>query len=268
MGVILKKNAYRDQIKRVVAHPELHFTEQKQRLSSLTCTYSASNVECYAVPQGHVNLSEFFDESIADLSRENCVKEQQAVDRAYPKSFYGSVVDWISGLLGKSHRCVDVIVFVSKHNDECDLQWETYKKLFVENHCSVKRVTNEHALPMKIKELNPILVHCLNPVRANPINNQCVRVATFDYDESGAVANIASQVSFSACGYDGSVREYQASMLFFKRFYGLLLSGEPVIRSYQSLLPLVDLPPKQYLSARAKGCDQIAFQKYINPSKY
>lgn len=262
------KNNYRELLKRTEPIPKLSFTGKRRSPASVMRTYVGTVQEYRPAPLGHVDLAAPFEDCIMEIAQEVSEKTMRAVDLEYPTSFWERLLDRGMRLLRLRHELIDVLVLANKGDQRHEFAWNTYKRLFERYNCKVKRVTSEMVLPRQIKALKPTLIHCLMPVRANPVKESCVRVATFDYDESSAEAKAASNVAFGAYGYEDAVCNPSSSLLFFKKFYSRLLVGAPMARSYRDVRASVEFPPYQYLSMEAKCEDRSIFVVAANLLEY
>ena len=254
---------FREGVGDVVVTPTLQFS--KKELKGCGSREYAGAVENYFTisPPDHIDLSQTFANQIAEMQIEMSAKMEKKVEREYPE---GRLCRLMRKMGIGVRRPADAIFVTGGSNS--DVAWDRFRTLFRDHHRQVLRVKTIRKLRKTIEDATPSVVHLMEAVPACPFKKGSVKVAAFDFDESGSVANEARDVVWGAYGYVYAVREESSSQDFFYDFYQDLLSGDLMCEAYRRACREGRVAPKQYLNSALSDSDFRIFENVISSHNY
>ena len=260
--MLSKKRIYRERAGDVVETPTLQFSK-KELKGCGPREYVGGAENYFTIPPDHVDLTQTFANQIAEMQIEMSAKIEKKVDREYPESWLWRVVRKLG--IGV-RRPVDAI-FVMGASDS-NVAWNRFRTLFRGHQRQVLKVKKIRKLSRSVENATPSLVHIMEPVAVSPLKKSSVKVAVFDFDESGSVAIEAREVVWGAYGYAYAVREESSSQDFFYDFYQNLLCGDLMSEAYRRACREGRISPRQYLNPALSNSDFRIFENVMSSQNY
>lgn len=193
-----------------------------------------------------------FDEAVNLIKEEYKGKARTKCLEKYKPSFCRRVLETLQSIFHRSNGLRASAVFYIRRDDGANAKRvNEYRARCEENGLVVRIEYSEQNWYRSIEKHAPILTHCFVSVDSNPVVNEKVRLAVFDFDGSAQIAKDCAMFCRASLGYSAGLYQLDNSHNFFLKFYKLIISGESVFQSYHRVSESVDFGPSIF---QKNGC--------------
>ena len=202
------------------------------------------------VPPTNVRSNRDFDASISDIDMEQRKAQRDKCDHKYNADIIERFLDiicipfeWCKWC--KRYNKINVaIVFYAQEKDNVIISiLNSLKCIFERKKYVVHIEKTERGWHRYIEQNSPIVVHCFSKVDINPVVNENVAIAVFDFEGSYDIAKAACSFCKVSLGYKRNDYMRDNSQKFFDQFYRSMVSGGEIISIYETLSGRFDFSP-------------------------
>lgn len=198
-------------------------------------------------------IAEKYIQGIYAESRDWQIKKYEgAIDYTLADRIWDKVMIWISSYFVKLpflNRLKPIAIFFVSCSDKGVVQ--KYENPFRQRGCRIEIETSLKAFLRSVKVKVPPIVHYLSEPKVDPVTDNGVLIATFDYEGSKDAAERAKRWCGAAYGYCQNWWEQSQSVKFYDRFYAAVLQGHGVLASHARISKAIEIAPSQFTAKSA-----------------
>ena len=195
-------------------------------------------------PYHYANHYPQHSDKVINLIKEVKEEYKEKVRLKYKPSFCKRALETLQSIFHRSNGLLASVVFYIRRNDGVNTtRMNEYRDKCEENGLVVRIEYSEQDWHRSIEKHAPVFTHCFVSVDSNPVVNEKVRLAVFDFDGSAQIAKDCAMFCRASLGYNAGFYQSDNSHDFFLKFYKLIISGENVLQSYHRMSESVDFVP-------------------------
>ncbi len=218
------------------------------------------------IPPTKIRSNRDFDASISAIDMEQRKTQRDKCRYKYSADIIERLLDIICAPLEWCRWCkrfnnINVaIVFYAQTKDMAIMSvLNSLKSIFECKKYVVHIERTERGWHRYIEQNSPVVVHCFSKVDINPVVNENVVMAVFDFEGSYDIARAACSFCKVSLGYKRNDFIRNNSKKFFELFYGSIVEGNKIIATYESLSERLDFSPCLSRGALPSGMDLKIF---------